>query len=147
MLAYSDVSAYVTGALTALGYGSLGTVDGPEMPLLDPGPPTLAKAQKMSPHSMVILTVGNGIGPTVEALYDQVFVVARVLGPQNDYDSAEQLARDLDRTFLAFPGSAPAMMGATHVLYVTRNAPPQLVDQDANDRYHFQTTYIAEAQR
>lgn len=147
MLAYSDVTAFVTAALTALGYGDPTDPESPEMPLLDPGPPTLAKAQKMSPHSMVILTVGNGAGLTTESLFDQVFITARVIGPQNDYASAEQLTRDLDGTFLAFPGSGPAMMGMTHVLYVTRPAAPQLVDQDANDRYHFQTTYLAEAQR
>jgi len=139
MLTYSDVQTFLTARLTALGYGST-----KPMPLLDPGPATLAKLQKKTPDAMVLSSVGNGVGLTTEGAYDRPFITTRVLGPQNDYAGAETLAQDLDRIWLAVTNQA---VGNTRVLYVTRNAPPQLVDFDADDRYHFQTTYIAEATR
>lgn len=141
MLRYSDVETFVTAGLAALGYGTDGH---PAMPLLDPGPATLAKLQAKSPNAMVFLTVGNGLGLAKEGLYDQPFIVARVLGPQNDYETTEQIAQDLDALLVAVETET---VGTERVLFITRNAPPQLVDFDASDRYHFQTTYIAEAKR
>ena len=38
-------------------------------------------------------------------------------------------------------------VGTARTLYFARNEPPQLVDLDDADRYHFQTTYITETKR
>lgn len=138
---YAEIAAFVTAGLTAKGYGA-----DKVMPLLNPGPPTLAALQQLSPGPMLFLTVGNGIGPTVEQLYDRPFIVARAIGAQNDYDYAETLAYDVDDLLLAVGGNTK--MGARQVLYVTRTGgAPQLIDLDAGNRYHFQTTYITEAER
>lgn len=141
MLTYSDAHAFVSAGLTAKGYG-VGV--GPVMPVFHPGPPALVKLHTKSPHSMCFLTVGNGIGLTREGLYDRPFIVTRVIGRQNDYGYAETLAYDIDAMMLAVENGT---VGTSRTLYITRNAPPQLVDFDAADRYHFQTTYIAEAKR
>lgn len=136
MLTYSDVEAFIKAGLTEAGISP--------MPLIDPGPFSIPGLQKKSPNAMVFATVGNGAGLTLEQLYDQVFITIRVLGRQNDYDSAEQLALALDKMFLAV--NQPRMIGSTRVLYITRSGgAPQLVDYDASQRYSFQTTYITPA--
>lgn len=139
MLTFSDVQTFLSAALTAKGYGTAGH---PAMPTFNPGPPTIKVLQNISPNSIVFLTVGNGIGLAKEGLYDRPFIVARVLGTQRDYGMAETLAHDIDAIFNAVETK---MVGNTRTLYITRNAPPQLVDYDAADRYHFQTSYIAES--
>lgn len=141
MLGYSDVRDFVSAALTAKGYGSAGH---PALPTFHPGPPTIQALYKQSPNALVFLTVGNGIGTLKEGLFDQPFIVVRVLGLQRNYDHAETLAHDLDEILMAVETQ---MVGNTRTLYITRNAPPQLVDFDSADRYHFQATYIAEAKR
>lgn len=139
---YSDVLSFVTAGLTGLGYGTAGH---PAMPAFDPGPPAIPAVWKVSPNAVVVLTVGNGIGPSVEALYDRPFVVVRVIGPQgNDYATAETIAYDIDNLLMAVQTQN---VGTARTLYMTRNAPPQLVDLDDSDRYHFQTTYITETKR
>lgn len=141
MLTYSDVETFVKAGLTSKGYGTAGH---PAMPYFDPGPVTIQALYKKSPNAMVFLTVGNGIGLAHEGLYDRPFITTRVIGPQSDYAAAEALAQDLDALLLAVETEA---VGSSRTLYVTRNAPPQLVDFDNANRYHFQTTYIAEAMR
>lgn len=139
---YADVLDFVTTGLAALGYGTAGH---PLMPAFNPGPPSLPKLQKsVSPGPIVFLTVGNGLGLSKEGLYDQPFIVVRVLGPQNDYTTAETTAYDLDNLLLPVENR---LVGTARTLYITRNAPPQLVDCDEADRYHFQTTYITETKR
>lgn len=138
---YADAASFVTAGLTNLNYGTPGA---PEMPLLNPGPPAVQKLWKLTPNTAIFLTVGNGIVETTEGLYDRPFMVVRVIGKQNDFASAETLAYDVDRLCTEFTAGK---VGNTRTLYITRNAPPQLVDLDDSDRYHFQTTYIMETQR
>ena len=140
MLRYSDVKTYLTDGLTAKGYGA---ADKP-MPTFDPGPPTIEGLWTKSPNALVFLTVGNGMGLVHEGLYDQPFVVVRTIGLQQNYDYAETLAYDIDAVFNAVE---TVNVGTTRTLYMTRNAPPQLVDYDSASRYHFQATYITEALR
>lgn len=154
MIGYRDVEVYVRAALVSLGYGS----ENPDisepartMPFIQPGPITSEVLQKISPQATLFLQVGNGIGMSVEGLYDKPFITVRAIGPQgvNNYDPAETLAFDVDQILVpisALPG--PFKMGGTRVLYVTRTGgAPQLVDFDSANRYHFQATYITEAQR
>jgi hypothetical protein len=140
---YSDMLTFVTAGLAGLGYD---TANHPAMPAFNPGPPSLPALWKsVSPNAVVFLTVGNGLGPTVETVYDRPFVVVRVIGPQgNDYTTAETLAYDIDNLLLAVQTQN---VGSARTLYFTRNAAPQLVDLDDSDRYHFQTTYITETKR
>lgn len=138
---YDDARSFISAGLTGLGYGTAGK---PALPLLDPGPPALARIQKRSPNTIAVLTVGNGIVETTEGLYDRPFLVVRVIGPQSDYTAAESLAYDIDKLCVEFTAGA---VGSSRALYITRNAPPQLVDLDDSDRYHFQTTYIMETKR
>jgi hypothetical protein len=140
---YSDALSFVTAGLAGLGYGTAGH---PVMPAFSPGPAAIPKVQEaVSPNAVVFLTVGNGLGLAHEGLYEQPFITVRVLGPQNDYDTAEQITYDLDRLMLAV--DSPRNVGSCRTLYITRNASPQLVDLDEADRYHFQTTYITETKR
>lgn len=145
-LSYADVKSFIQTGLTAKGYVS-GTPAGPvvsTMPLIDPGPFSIASLQSLSPGPMVFATVGNGAGLVLEQTYDLVFVTIRSIGPQNDYSAAERLASDLDGLFLAI--NSNGLVGATRVLWVNRSGgAPQLIDYDAANRYHFQTTYITPA--
>lgn len=141
---YSDVETFVRDGLTALGYGTAGH---PAMPAFLPGPPTIERLQKSIPNSILFLTLGNGIGLSGgEGQFDRPFITVRVIGNQNDFGYAETLAYDVDNILLAVQGNTS--MGSATALYVTRTGgSPQLVDFDSADRYHFQTTYITEAQR
>jgi hypothetical protein len=146
MLLYSDVESFLSTGLADLGYTDWNPNVGAQtttMPLINPGP-FLPPLDKLSPQAMVFATVGNGSGLELEQTYDGVFIVARVLGPQNDFPTAERLAMDIDTMLLRL--NSPAMLGTTRVLSVQRTGGrPQLVDYDDSNRYHFQTTYIARA--
>jgi hypothetical protein len=140
VLRYADIKGFVTEGLTSKGYTGAG------LPLLDPGPVTMKRLQMKTPGPMVFLTVGNGIGLSVEALFDLPFIVVRVVGAQNDYTGAETLALDIDALLLGVDTNT--VIGATTALYVNRTGGgPQLVDFDSAERYHFQTTYITEVER
>lgn len=140
---YSDISDFVTSKLQALGYGQDG---GPAMPLIDPGPITVARLQSKSPNAMLFVVLGNGIGLAKEGLFHMPFITVRAIGLQNNFAYAETLAYDVDNTLLAVDSNTD--MGGARVLYITRTGgAPQLVDFDAGDRYHFQATYITETKR
>ena len=146
-LTYADVKSWLTDALAGEGYSTTLPLE-PEakpMPLIHPGPFSLAQLQDLSPQSIVFATVGNGAGLTDENLFEQPFITIRTIGLQGDYDGAEALAMTIDRLLLAITGNA--VIGATKVLYVTRSGGgPQLIDYDSSDRYHFQTTYVVRSQ-
>lgn len=142
MLKFSDVYGYLRDGLLDADY----EVAGPKpMPTIHPGPYN-ERTAKTSPQSMVFATVGNGLGLATEALYDRVMVTLRVLGLQNNYDSAEGLAHDLDRILLdAVNGT---QIGSVRTLYVHRaGGAPNLVLLDDAERYHFQATYVTEVKR
>lgn len=138
---YADVETFVSTGLNNLGYGA----GSKPMPVLDPGPWAIEGLRKRTPGSMIFLVLGNGTAQTTEGLYDRPFITVRVIGPQKNFAAAEALAYDVDRLLLAVAGNGT--LGSARVLYVTRTGgPPQLVDFDGADRYHFQTTYITEVQ-
>lgn len=138
---YSDVRDFVTAGLTEKGYGT-----SLELPQFDPGPSTAVALLARYTRSVVFLTVGNGIGMTVEELFDQPFITVRVVGTQDDYDYAEQLAKDVDDVLLAVDHNT--QIGSSLTLRISRTGgPPQLVDFDSGSRYHFQNTYVAETER
>lgn len=116
------------------------------MPAFHPGPSTIHSLWNKSPNAMVFLTLGNGAGLAKEGVFERPFIVARVIGPQNDFAAAEALAYDVDNILNAVDTNT--LVGEALTLYITRTAgSPQLVDFDAANRYHYQTTYIAEVER
>lgn len=138
---YSDVRDFVSAGLTALGYGTA-----KELPDFDPGPNTTPALLAKYVSTVVFLTVGNGIGMTTEEIFDQPFITVRVVGVQNDYDFAEQLAYDVDNILLSVDHNT--VVGTAPTLRISRSGgPPQLIDFDSGSRYHFQNTYIAETER
>lgn len=140
---YADIQAWVSAGLAAKGYG---TPDGDPMPRFDPGPPAIQGLWKKSPGRLVFLTLGNGAGMIQEGLYDLAFLTVRALGPQGSYDAAERLASDLDDLLLTVQSNTD--IGDARVLYITRTqGPPQLVDYDASNRYHYQSTYLVATKR
>lgn len=142
MLAYDDVEAYVRAGLTSLGYGPAAK----PMPVFHPGPAGIERLVRRNPGPLLFLTIGNGIGLTTEALYDQTFITPRTVGRQNDYAYAERLAHDVDTLLLECVNGKT--MGEARVLYVTRTGgAPQLVELDNGERYHYQATYITEVKR
>lgn len=152
-LRYADVRDQVSAALTSLGYSN-GNPINPDvsevvrtMPVIDPGPFTVHSLWKVSPQGILFLTLGNGVGPVMEGLFDRPFITVRVVGKQQDFDYAETLAYDVDNILMSLPANHTWPHGG-RTLFVNRTGgSPQLVDYDESNRYHFQTTYIAEAQR
>lgn len=152
MIGYSHVEAFIRQSLIDIGYST----ENPDisepvrtMPPMLPGPITSELMQKRSPQAVLMIQVGNGVGLTTEGLYDKPFITVRTIGPQTKYADAERLAFDVDLILVPVsPPPGPFSMGGARVLYVTRTGgAPQLVDFDTADRYHFQATYITEAQR
>lgn len=138
---FSDLSTFVTAGFVALGY-TPASMDG-SFPLLDPGPPSMPSLLRLAPGRMVFLTLGGGAGLTTELLYDRIFISARVIGRQNDFADAEQLAAQLDKMFLQV--DSPRKIGTARALYITRTGgAPSLLEKDASDRYHFSCSYITE---
>lgn len=149
MMHYADVEEFIRAGLAAKGY-STANPDVSEgartMPVIGPGPSTIQDLWKKSPSAMVFATVGNGGGLRKEGLFDTPFITVRVIGLQNDFGYAETLAYDLDDLFLGVDSNT--MIGSVLTLFINRTGgAPQLVDFDSANRYHFQTTYIAEVQR
>ena len=138
---YSDVESFAHDGFVALGYDD--TTYG--FPVLDPGPATDANLQKLSFDRAVFLTIGNGAGLTSEDLFDRLFITTRVVGQQNDYADAEQLAWQLDTMLLSVNAKPVRMIGTARVLYVARTGGgPVVLEKDSADRYHFTCTYITE---
>lgn len=134
---YSDVKDFLENALTLEGYDPL--------PLFNPGPATTTALGQLSAGAIVFLQVGSGAGLTTENLFDRPFITVRVVGVQNDFDYAENLASFIDKTFLAVDGNA--VVGEAKSLYITRTGgAPENIDFDNASRYHFQASYITETQ-
>lgn len=112
--------------------------------VFNPGPATNQMLQKLSPQAIVFISIGGGAGLTTEQMFDRPFIGIRVVGRQNDYDGAEELANVIDLSLLKRDTSG--MVGSTYTLYITRTGGrPQVVEYDVANRYHFSCTYIAEA--
>lgn len=140
---YADVESWVKTGLTNKGYGTAGK---PAMPMTLPGPLTIHQLWQKTPNSLLFLQLGNGAGLAKEGLFTRPFIVVRAIGKQNDFESAETLAYDVDDLMLTVDGNTT--MGSALTLFIYRTAgDPQLVDYDSAQRYHFQTTYIAETKR
>lgn len=145
---YSDLVTFLTAGLTALGYGTTNPDVGEPlrtMPLINPGPATAAGLQRLSPGTTLFVTLGNGIGLSTEHLFDRPFITVRSIGQQNDFDSAERLAYDVDKVLLSVDRNS--QVGSTMALYINRTGgAPALIDFDSASRHHFQATYVTEAQ-
>jgi hypothetical protein len=137
MLAYDDVVVYLTKYLETLGTYS-------PLPVFSVG--VDADAQDISPYQLVLLTVGAGAGFDVEGIFDQPAVQVRTVGAQQDYNSGERLARDLDKAMFAL-GPSSTLTNGKRVLTVSRTGGgPSLLLKDDGGRYHFTCNYIWEVE-
>jgi hypothetical protein len=129
---FADISAFVTEQLSPK-YSP--------MPVLDPGPSSDARLLKLSPNAIIFLSLGDGRGFDTEQLFDQPFIRTRVVGPQNDYVTAEQLAADVDAALCSVVGNT--MVGSALTRFINRaGGAPSLLVRDTAERYHFTCTYI-----
>lgn len=130
---FSDVQSFLATALAALDYSPL--------PTFDPGPSSDVRLQKLSPNSIVFLTVGDGRGFETEQLFDQPFIRTRTIGKQNDYAGAEKLAADVDASLCSVVGNT--LVGTALTRFINRaGGGPSLLLRDTSERYHFTCTYI-----
>jgi hypothetical protein len=135
MLKYSDVKTYLEAYLSNLEYDP--------MPYFDPGPGTDLNVQDLSPDSMVIITLNPGPGLDMEEVFDRPGLQIRAIGPQQDYDAAEQLAQDIDKALVAVD-SSQSINGKWTLSVVRTGGAPALLLVDDGDRYHFTCNYIWE---
>lgn len=124
MIALAPVEALIKEAQP-----SLLVTPGPELPPSMPG-------------KCAVLTLTGGPGTvTEEGLFTAVSFQVRAIGEQNDPDSAEQLAWDLDLLLRAVP--TVTLAGARIMSIVRSGSPPSPLMVDDADRHHFVTSYIA----
>lgn len=151
-LGYSDVRTYLEGKLAHYGYGVRDVETGElpdgalyDMPTFSGQPSGDPQSWKVVPGSIVFLAVGGGPGLTKEELFDRVFISVRCVGEQSDHEGGRRLAMAVDRALLAFDSSD--YLGTIYTLYVGRaGGSPQLLMRDDGERYHYPTSYIAEAE-
>lgn len=116
---------------------NLSVTPGPELPPSMPG-------------KCVVLTLTGGPGTlTEEGAFTAVSFQVRSIGEQNDPDSAEKLAWDLDRLFRAVPTQTvqvpadPAPVLVRLMSVARSGSPPSPLMVDDADRHHFVASYIA----
>lgn len=136
---YADIEAFVTAGYEALEYDQ----SDPSFPVIDPGPPTNTENLKLSSDRIVFLGLGGGPGLASEELTDRIFISAHVIGQQNDYADAENLAWQLDTMLLQVCSNS--VIGNATALYITRTGgSPTLLEKDAAERFHFTCSYLVE---
>jgi len=137
LLTYSDVRTYLQDKLTAAGYATL--------PTFDPGPGANLDALDTVPNGMVIISSWPGPGFDAEQVFDRQAFQFRTIGPQSDFEGAEQLAQDCDRAMVGF--SISQYVNGKWWLSVQRaGGAPSLLLQDEGDRFHFYANYIVEVE-
>lgn len=97
------------------------------------------------PGRIVMVNPATGPGLSTEWVTDVRGFDVTVIGEQEDYDSAEELALWVDRTILGAGGSR--QMGDEWVVDVNRfGSAPYNTEVDDADRYHFVCSYLFEVQ-
>lgn len=149
-LTYTDVKRWLDGQIKAddSTYPTPPSGQG-TFTAINPGPASDQDLQITNPGPVIFLTLGGGPGLTNEYLFDGVFIEVNVIGDQGDpeigYASAEAIALWVDGQLLAFDHSGLDVNGIL-VTHISRaGGRPQLVGRVAGRRYHFQCSYIAEA--
>lgn len=117
---------------------SLGTVAVPSDFVIKPGPIN----PDSTPGRLIIVQSYGGPGEDLEGVLDQVSWQVRVIGRQNDYTDAEDVALQIDKSFLEWHSGymfdgGPWLAGIQRV----GGAPSPLLLDDA-DRTHFGCSYI-----
>lgn len=134
-LHYADVSTFLAAALVADGNTN--------QPFIQPGFDTDPLLQKGSPNELIFISIGGGAGPTTQLLFDRPFLRVAIVGRQRDYQSAEDLAAQVDRILCRIDHNTA--IGNSNVLYISRTGGgPALSTHDDAQRYHFACSYIAE---
>lgn len=136
MIDYDNMKNYVSAGLTTLGYTKL--------PAFSEGPASDGQVQKISPQSIVFLTVGGGATDSTEGLFNQPFVSVRCAGPQGNPAQARQLMQDVDRILTSISGNTD--VDGVLVLRCSRSGGlPILIMLDNANRSHWTCSYIVEA--
>lgn len=98
------------------------------------------------PDQLIVLTRTGGPGLMFEGIYDAVTFQARVRGPQNDDDAAEDLALLVDAGFIEQP--LPVIMGTHTVARIDRpGGGPAFLMRDSASRAHYTGNYLIFASR
>jgi len=95
---------------------------------------------------IVMITIGGGAGLDSEDVFDQPSIQIRSCGNQMDYNTAEQLAQDLDRAMYALGPSTTLPNGKRSLTVSRTGGGPALLLRDDAGRYHFTCSYIWEVQ-
>lgn len=130
-LTYRDLAAWTAEKLREMSWDNA---------LIDHGPPSDDRLV-LSPNAIAFLTVGGGAGLDIETAYDRPFISTYVVGPQDEYDTAEALAIAIDTIYCRV--TVPTLIGAARVTNIQRSGGrPTLFQQDTANRYHFTCSYI-----
>jgi hypothetical protein len=105
---------------------------------IEPGPD-----DPIIPGRWVKITREAGPGLTTESMFEQILFSVEVAGDQEDYNSAESLAFDVDRFFLR---QTRQKVGGVLVLSWTRGGGPQPLSIDNARRWHFACSYTLDVQ-
>lgn len=98
-----------------------------------PGPEDLDTATQF-----IMITPGPGLGLTNDMMFDQQVFTVEVAGKQGDYDSAEDLAHQVDQFFLRLESMN---VGGARVLPGGRSGGPSVLLIDNAKRWHFACSY------
>lgn len=141
-MVYDDLVSYLNGGIGAPLYDYFYATDPNLLPVFSPGPANDTDLQQITPQTIVFLTLGGGVGLTLEGLYDRPFVAVHIVGPQEDYNTAETVANLIDVALNRVTTNTP--VGNSRTLYFTRSGgKPTLLMRDSAFRYHFTCSYIA----
>lgn len=106
---------------------NVGYYPGPD----DPGQPV---------DLMVVASIDGGLGLQLDGVLDNVSWQIKVMGNQNIYADAEQLAEDIDKVFMSFsPGQTVAGLRIITIYRV--GGPPSHFIVDSAERTQFVCSY------
>jgi hypothetical protein len=111
---------------------------GDPMLVVEPGPD-----DPIVPGKWVKITREVGPGLNTESMFEQILFSVEVAGEQENYNSAEDLAFEVDRFFLR---QTRQKVGGVLVLSWTRGGGPQPLLIDNARRWHFACSYTLDVQ-
>lgn len=127
MKTYAQTKAHLRTILDTTGNANYSIYPGPDLPDI--------------PNPYVVCTPYGGPGLILDGTADDVSWQFRVVGPQNDYDSAENAANAIDIALISHFSSKVSGVWVSEIRRVG-GAPNPLITDDA-DRTHFVCSYTA----
>lgn len=127
-----EVVALVESLRVPAGAATVPVIKGPQLP--------------PNPGRFVLVSSTSGPGLDSEEIVDTQGFQLRVVGDQHDYESAEDLAWNLDREIIRF-GAHSKMVDDTWVVSIKRaGSAPSVLEQDEAFRWHLVCTYNVQAE-